>query len=456
VKLVPRNQNHVEYFVDGSPTIADAWLGDPNDPADVTKTPDEWATVMVTGFRQGGAGYLALDVTNPDAALATDPHGPYPKLLWEFTHARLGEAWSEAVITRVKVRAATGTGDKCGRDDGDGDCREQWVAIFGAGYADSGNPNGAAYDANATEAKGVFVVNLDSGDVLANLLYDASASDGSEDMRYAIPSMPAVLDLDFDGFADVIYIGDLGGQLWKWDVSLPGEDADSDGLLDSWDFGVFFDAGSEDMGGGVFHYRSMFFPPAASFVGGSLVLAAGTGERAELLYAGSASDDENNRFYVIRDEDPTGSNAFTAGTFDESNLTDISGADADTDATDLGFFFRLADSEKFVTNPFVFAGYLIAASYLPGGSTSCDTMGSARLYVFDVATGLGFYFQASVTTADEARRISIGSGAPTDPRLSLSSDGQQLFIQTSTGEVVEVDPPDPGALEKTIYWRHVN
>jgi Tfp pilus tip-associated adhesin PilY1 len=50
--------------------------------------------VLLTGMRQGGAGYLALDVTNPDAGLLDD-RGPYPKLPWEFTHAKLGQAWSD-------------------------------------------------------------------------------------------------------------------------------------------------------------------------------------------------------------------------------------------------------------------------------------------------------------------------------------------------------------------------
>jgi type IV pilus assembly protein PilY1 len=456
VKLVPRNMNHVEYFVDGAPTVADAWLGDPNDTSDFTKTPDEWATVMVTGMREGGAGYIALDVTNPDATSPGDPHGPYPKLMWEFTHPRLGEAWSEPVITRVRVEGSLGSGDHCGPDDGEGDCREQWVAIFGAGYSDDGNPNSVAYAPAATAGRGIFVVDVETGAVLASALYDPNASNGAEDMRYAMPSMPAVLDLDFDGFADVIYIGDLGGQLWKWDLTTPGEDTDSDALFDNWDFGVFFASPAEDMGGGIFHYRSIYFAPAASFVAGELVLAFATGERDDLLYAGSATDDENNRFYVVRDEAPVGLSAFSAPIFDESVLTNITGLDADTNPSDQGFYFKLANGEKFVTNQLVFAGFVIAATYVPTGGTSCDQTGSSRLYIFDVATGRGFYFQAGVTEDDAARSISIGSGAPTDPRLSLSSDGQQLFIQTSTGQVVQVDPPDPGGLERTIYWRHLN
>ena len=56
---------------------------------------------------------------------AVDPHGPYPKLLWEFSHERMGESWSEPVITRVKVRGGLTLGDRCGKNDGDGDCREQ-------------------------------------------------------------------------------------------------------------------------------------------------------------------------------------------------------------------------------------------------------------------------------------------------------------------------------------------
>ncbi len=456
VKYVPRNTNHTRYFVDGSPIVADAWLGDPNDPNDVTKTPDEWATVMVTGFRQGGAGYLALDVTNPDATTSSDPHGPYPKLLWEFTHAQLGEAWSEPVITRIKTTGATGSGDKCGGNDGDGDCREQWVAILGAGYDDTGNPNRAGFDSAATVSKGIYMVALDTGALLSSVLYDPNASDARAYMSYSVPSMPAVLDLDFDGFADVVYVGDLGGQLWKWDIHAVGEDSDSDSLLDNWTYGRFFYAGSTTVAGTP-RYRSIYFPVAASFVGNELILAFGTGERDDLFYAGSATDDENNRFYVIRDDEPTGASAFVASMHTESNLSDITGGDSDTVTNDQGFYFKLVDSEKFVTNQLVFAGFVIAATYVPDLSSSdtCDRSGDARLYVFDVESGLGYYFDAGIVTGQGARYTTVGSGAPTDPRLSISMTGEQLYIQTSTGQVVQVDPPDPGSLARTIYWRHL-
>jgi Tfp pilus tip-associated adhesin PilY1 len=252
----------------------------------------------------------------------------------------------------------------------------------------------------------------------------------------------------------VVYIGDLGGQLWKWDLSAVGEDTDGFGLVDNWPAGIFFAATPESMGAGGTRYKSLFFPPAASLHSGDLVLAFGTGERHDLFYGGAASDDENNRFYVVEDPVPTGTGAFP-GALDESDLSDVTGADSDSDPADSGFFFVLGDGEKFITNHTVFAGYVITASYTPdaAGTDLCERGGTARLYVFSVTTGLGFYFQGGVVTGDSARRLAIGSGAPSDPRLSISPGGNELFVQTSEGEVIQIDPPSAGELQRTVYWR---
>ena len=39
------------------------------------------------------------------------------------------------------------------------------------------------------------------------------------DMRFAFAATPAVIDLDFDGYADLVYAADLGGNLWKWVIT---------------------------------------------------------------------------------------------------------------------------------------------------------------------------------------------------------------------------------------------
>ncbi len=146
------------------------------------------------------------------------------------------------------------------------------------------------------------MVDLATGDSLDKVAYDAGSN---PKMIYALPSKPAVLDLDFDGFADVVYIGDLGGQMWKWDISAKGQDTSgSDGIIDNWDSGIFFVSGSASDGTST-RYRSFFTPPAASFSRNTLLLSFASGEREQVDYEGEAGYDENNRVYVVKDDYPT-------------------------------------------------------------------------------------------------------------------------------------------------------
>jgi type IV pilus assembly protein PilY1 len=465
LKYMPINTPRTYYYVDGSPTAADAWL--PTAAGDTTKEADEWTTVMITGMREGGAGYLALDVTDPNATTGT--HGPYPKLLWDFNDPNepLADAWSEAIITRIKVEGALSSGDHCGADDVDGDCVETWVAIFAGGYEETGDgnhitfttdPNDPAY---TTNGQAIFIVDLKTGAVLARLEYDAADSQ-LQNMIYAMPSTPAVLDLDFDGFADVIYVGDLGGQRWKWDISEVGsDDGDADSLIgDTWDYGIFFSVPSVHLGGGLYHYRSFFFPPSATFIDGNLTLAFASGERANLQYTGNPSVDDNNRLYVIQDDDPTGSGSIPSTPYTEADLTNITAETGDTDLTDEGFFIVAEDGEKFVSNHLIFGGFLITTSYSPtaAGSDPCSVgAGVAYAYIVDLEGGTGFFGSGSGTSSS-GRRLSLGSGVPADPQISVSSGASgvdsTIVIQTSTGAVLEIGGPGSGESPvELVYWK---
>jgi len=453
VKMVPRNNPRTYYFVDGSPVAADAWL--PSGASDVSKDSDEWTTVLVTGFREGGPGYLALDVTDP--AASGGAHGPYPKLLWEFTHAKLGQAWSDPVIARVKVRDSV-SGDFCGPDDGDGDCRERWVAIFGGGYDPTTDPNHVDFQPSPAAAtwtdrsKSIYIVALDTGAVLASVSYDATAR---PTMLYGLPSSPAVLDLDFDGFADVVYIGDLGGQMWKWDIHAVGVDGNSDGQVDNWPAGVFFRTPPTTVAAGVNHYRSFYYPAAASFVRGRLVLAFGSGEREKLDYPGVATADENNRMYVVWDNQPTGPSAFSA-ILGEADLTDVTNIHADNDLSDSGYYFTAEDGEKFVSDVIIFAGYVITTSFTNNSANPClAVVGQSRLYAFALASGRG-YWQGGTPTAMEARNQTVGVGLASTPRISIAPDpdDDQIYVKTSKGKVLTIDPP-PRKQDSSsmIYWK---
>ncbi len=469
VKMVSRNYPRTYYYVDGGVVHAEAWLGDGLGSSANVKEEEEWASVMIAGFREGGAGYIAFDVTDPDAGDGDD-HGPYPLLLWEFTDSELGQTWSDPVITRVKMAAASGTGDLCGANDGDGDCVERWVAIFAGGYDPKGDPNVAGFTSNSADAnwtdlgKAIYVVALDDGSILARIDHSTHAA-----MDYSLPSAPAVADLDTDGFADVIYVGDLGGQLWKWNIDAVGVDgADADTFVDNWTARVLFQSGITDMGSGVYHYRSIFFPPALSWDRRLLTLSFGTGEREDLTYVGDSTKDENNRFYSIKDRYPTGANAgkyydLSTSTivnlpFGESKLTDVTSIKIDNNLADLGAFFIAQESEKFTSDVTIFAGYVLTTSYQPTSSDPCQPTGESFLYSFRLRNSQGFY-DASGATVLESRRKFVGQGLASAPRVSMGQDAgdDRVFVKTSKSQILpDPAPPRGNGAASIIYWKQIH
>jgi hypothetical protein len=448
-------------FVDGNSVAADAWLG-----TSLPKSKDDWATVLITAFRDGGNGYLALDITDPSAT-SGDPHFPFPKFLWEFTHSKLGKTWSNPIVTRVKIKGAPGDGDNCHLNDGEGDCNERWVAIFGGGLEATGDPNEDDYigdPSNAAwsdESKAIFMVALDTGELISSVEFDSTGSTGPSKMLYSLPSEPAVLDLNYDGFADVVYIGDLGGQLWKWDISAVGTDdsLDADTLIDNWGYGIIFKTDAVDVGGGVYHYRAMYNPPVAAYVNGILNVGFGTGERRDTQYAGVSGVDDENRFYLIEDLNPTGGSAFTT-TIDEDMMDDVTSAASYTDtgscpdgAPCLGYYIKGDESEKFITNPVIFSGHILFASYKPE-SSGCGP-GEALFYGFELSDASGFFGSTS-TAAD--RRFVAGSGIPSNPRVSMSPNPSDdvIYVTTSEKEIITIEPPTRNATESSmLYWKQV-
>ncbi len=481
IKQLPKVGTGKEYFVDGPSSAADVWI---DYDGDSIKEGSDWTTVLLTPLREGGEGVLALDVTDPGATAGN--HGPYPRLMWEFTHANLGETWSKPIVTRVKLRAGFGVGDRCGANNGDGNCVEEWVAIFGAGYRQQGDPNLSLYtnDPNnptyTRKGRGVYMVRVRDGAILSSIAQDPNSATYSK-MRYAIPAEPAVLDLNFDGFADVVYIGDLGGQLWKWDISTVGLQVSGVVPNTDWPAGVVFEAPVATTAGGVLHYHSIFQSAAAAFNEGDLWLSFASGERANLGYAGQADPnnptslvglyDDNNRFWVLKDRTPTGTGAFptTLPNYEEplmpatvplpghGSLTDVTNVAQDPNDLDEGYFFRVPDGEKFMTNHLIFDGIVYTASYKPElGITppagSCALGGTTSAWGFELDDA-GASFDDPVNVNQFVRTVTIGNGAPTDPKITVGPDGVRITLQTSTGEVLKLGDPPPLDLVDMIYWR---
>jgi hypothetical protein len=119
-----------------------------------------------------------------------------------------------------------------------------------------------------------------------------------------------------------------------------------------------------------------------------------------------------------------------------------------------GYFFRGRDSEKFITNVDIFAYYVIAASYTPAptGGNPCSSAGSATLYVFRIDCGGGFF----TGTGPDARRLELGAGMPTDPRVTVDPNGSRVIVTQQDGEIDGGGGPTPPPNKiGQLYWREI-
>lgn len=440
--------------VDGSPAVADVWI-DSNADVDDAKLATEWKTILVTGLREGGEHYLALDVTDPSSS-------GYPGYMWEFPlesdtswRAYIGQTWSQPIITRVRLERSGG------------DIEEVWVAIVGFGYDATSDPNnGALYSATSTKGRGIMMIDVETGRPIAVRKYGTSATGDVSTMLYAMPSTPGVLDYDQDGFADVIYIGDLGGNIWKWVVRNYGTASPSPGQLyqPNWSFRKFFSDDPPRAASGV-HARSFYFAPAATVVNGILHIGLGTGERTDLNCSSSLNGCSlMNRFYVIKDRDiwDNGTLATIDGrAYPSGELTDVTADEADCPAIQpKGFYFEVVDGEKFVTNSEIFNSHFFTSTFTPNLLNICEPSGDSTLYGFLAKCGQGAFGPPSPISpiAGSSRKMDLGPGMPTDARLSIApgEGGNRLIISKQDGQLINIDSGKSDAEHGTLYWRELN
>jgi len=196
------------YGLDGPIT---AWIEDANGN---NKVDGNEKAYLVVGMRRGGRDYYALDITDSDA----------PKLAWVIEggtgdFAELGQSWSRPIKSRVRVGTT-----------------EKEVLIFAAGY-DEGNDGKTVRDNSDTMGRGIFIVDAATGNRLA---YEAPIT--NTDLEYAIPSDIRAVDINLDSFVDYLFVGDTGGQLWRFDIN-----NDNSGSLDTaLTGGVIADFGGTD------------------------------------------------------------------------------------------------------------------------------------------------------------------------------------------------------------------
>jgi type IV pilus assembly protein PilY1 len=173
----PTSINHARrYDIDGPATVLDAfWSG-------------AWHKTLVGTLRDGGKGVFALDVTDPSTLDETHAN---QALLWEIkaTPLVVGSDFEELgyPLSQPAIVEAEGHG---------------WVAVFGNGY-DSASGKALLYIVRIND--GTLLRSIDLSDV--NVVADG----GGNGLSTVSP-----IDTDGNGLVDLIYGGDLKGNLWRF------------------------------------------------------------------------------------------------------------------------------------------------------------------------------------------------------------------------------------------------
>lgn len=178
-ELTNSNYSH-RFYVDGPVSIGDVQIN------------GQWRTYLVGTLRAGGQGLYVLDVTDPSSMTSSNvvlemSDGRGSKSL--YADEDLGYTFSEAQIRKMN--------------------NGKWAAIIGNGYNATQDDGFSSSDGRAS----LFIVYLD-GSGYVKIPVPAGSVNNPNGL-----STPSAVDLDGDFETDIIYAGDLYGNLWRFDVS---------------------------------------------------------------------------------------------------------------------------------------------------------------------------------------------------------------------------------------------
>ncbi len=168
VSALTDNSYGHQYTVDGSPTVGDAFYS------------GAWHTMLVSGMNAGATGLFGLDVTDPSYYNETNARRV---VRWEIdgTDGDIGYVFSQPVVAKMR--------------------NGRWMAIVGNGY-------------NSTNGHAVLLlIDVETGAVTK---VDTLA--GSAAARNGLSGVVAISSAN-NGVADIVYAGDLAGNLWRFDLA---------------------------------------------------------------------------------------------------------------------------------------------------------------------------------------------------------------------------------------------
>ena len=448
------NPNYVHrYFVDGSPAAGDARVN------------NEWRTVLVGTLGSGGRGVYALDVSNPPEIPGTtaadsktiESNVAAPKVLWEFN---VGDD-KPSVAAVLGGEKPFGLGYSFGQPLIRKMANGRWAAIVASGY----NNNEVAPGLGVGDGKGyIYILFLDGpkgdsgrtwrwGVDYIRLSTPATANGAAPNGMAA----PYAFDSDADGDVDYIYAGDLGGNLWKFDVSDANE-------------GLWNSAGGSNRvalyAGGPTQPITTTPQVTRHPTGKGFIVNFGTGkylEPSDPLPASGTPKFATQSFYGIWDKNDKKTistqtvvtvniaskredqlfrqtlNVTTQNGTTYRYVTGADGAKAPDWTKHLGWFMDFPDSsttgERSVFDAMIVSRRLIFTTLIPSGG-SCDFGGSSFIMIVNPVTG--GQFDAAVLDANGDGMLNTKDAVTTDGAFAVgvgSSVGMTTTPRSMTGAV---------------------
>jgi len=379
-------------------------------------------------LRRGGNRYYALDITDPLV----------PRLLWEIRQStsgfgELGQTWSTPQIRKIQYGAS-----------------EKWVAIVGGGY--DSNQDNSPVTANDTRGRAIYIFDISNG----SLLWSYSNARDSN-MRHSIPSDVSCVDTDANGKIDRLYVGDMGGRVWRFDIGAQ----DTAG----WTGKRIFNSNLVDT-----DQRKIFYPPDVTLEndeGNYEMVLFGTGDREHPNDATLI-----NRLYAVKDKNP--STVLT-----ENDLVDVTEdllQDPGTSeeqktairnqfAEKKGWYIRLDQNagEKCLANPLVFFGTVYYTTFTPSPERLNDICyvggGEGRLYALKYKTGnAAFNLDLENDSSGETlmrsdRSVIVGTAIPSGTIVAIIRGVATGYVGVGGGVYI---PPLPSYKSIIpVHWRIV-
>lgn len=357
--------NAHQFLLDGTPVVDYAYIG------------GSWKTILVGGLGAGGAGYYALDITNPAA----------PKGLWEFKQRTASCA--------ANLSQAVGASDDCDLGYSFGNpvitklANGTWVVLVTSGYNNTTPGDGKGYLYVLDAASGTILnkigtgVGSSSADPVAGIIAGVCTT---VPCPSGLSKIAAWVDSpDTDNTTQRVYGGDVFGNLWRFDINnnvgVPGYEAQQLAVLKG-------PAGT---------LQPITERPELGDVNGVPIVLVGTGR---LLGDSDKSDSAQTgsnfqSFYGIKDllDSTNWGNVRTAGLVQQTltiNAGDQSRSGTSRSVNLLtapGWFVDFPDtSERSYTDPSLALGTITFTTNLPKG-TACSSSGQSFIYFLDYRSG---------------------------------------------------------------------